>query len=177
MLHGDRVALRAPEDADMPLLACIRNDVPLQASLLALPRPNDLRRVDEWTHRRLSEPDSLFFVVADRESDAALGFIQLVSIDFVHRTGCLGICLAEASRAKGCGSEALRLLERYVQDVFGIRKIVLSTLATNTPAISFYEKHGYASVGTHREHFYHAGNFRDVLVMEKLLVSAAGRKA
>jgi diamine N-acetyltransferase len=169
MLTGSKARLRAPRDDDKNFLVGLRNDVGLQMSLLALPRANSTSRVDEWVARLTNDPASLFFVVADKETDKALGYIQLTKMDFVHGHGELGICLGEENRGQGYADDALTLLERHARAVFNIRKIVLYSLASNHRAIGFYKKSGYLSVGTLREQFYQDGAFRDVLIMEKHL--------
>jgi diamine N-acetyltransferase len=169
MLTGSKARLRAPREDDKNLLVGLRNDTGLQMSLLTLPRANPTSRVDEWIARLTNDPASLFFVVADRATDKAVGYIQLTKMDFVHGHGELGICLAEENRGRGYAADALALLERHARSVFNIRKIVLYCLASNERAIALYNKTGYQSVGTLTEHFYQDGAFRDVLIMEKHL--------
>src|SRR5688572_17125760 len=101
MLTGETVLLRPPLPEDRAALFGLRNDVALQVALMALPRANSARRADEWIEGVLSDPQSLFFVVAGREANQCIGFIQLRRMDFVHGTGELGICLDEAARGKG----------------------------------------------------------------------------
>src|SRR6516162_1451743 len=98
MLTGSKARLRAPREDDKNLLVGLRTDTGLQMSLLTLPRPNPTSRVDEWIARLTNDPASLFFVVADRATDKAVGYIQLTKMDFVHGHGELGICLAEENR-------------------------------------------------------------------------------
>lgn len=173
MLMDQAVLLRPPLPEDREFLFRLRNDVALQSALMALPRANSPRRVDEWVEGILNDPQSLFFLIVERQTDRAIGFIQLRRMDFVHGTGELGICLEEAARGKGCAIQSLRLLETHARDVFRIRKVVLQVLASNTRAVAFYEKHGYSKVGVLQGHFYHAGTYHDVWIMEHLLVGTA----
>jgi diamine N-acetyltransferase len=169
MLTGPTARLRSPREDDKNFLVSLRNDVLLQMLLMALPRANSLTRVDEWLARLTNDPASLFFVVADKETDRAVGYIQLTKMDFVHGHGELGICLAEENRGRGYAADALALLERHARNVFNIRKFVLYSLTSNKRAIGLYKKTGYQTVGTLKEHFYQDGAFRDVLIMEKHL--------
>lgn len=168
MLIGNSVTLRAPQHRDEKFLFKLRNDFQSQSLLLALPRANSVRRVSEWVHGMLSDKHSVFFIVATR-SGAPAGFVQVRNMDFVHRTGDLGIYVSPAARGRGVAAEALQLLEAYVVDTFDLRKMVLRVLAANKRAIAFYRRSGYSLVGTHRQHFYQAREFHDVAVMEKLL--------
>jgi diamine N-acetyltransferase len=169
MLTGSKARLRSPREDDKNFLVGLRNDVPLQMLLMALPRANSSSRVDEWVSRLTDDPASLFFVVADKETDKAIGYIQLTKMEFVHGHGELGICLGEEHRGRGYAADAFALLERHARSVFNIRKIILYCLASNERAIGFYKKTGYETVGTLKEHFYQEGAYRDVLIMEKHL--------
>jgi len=169
MIQGDKVCLRAPEERDLETLRDLRNDFALQGTLMARPRANGMARVRRWIEDRLADPDAVFFVIARRQDDAALGFVQVLAMDLVSGVGELGICCAEAARGQGHGGEALRLLEDYLTGIFNLRKLVLKVLAQNSGAVRFYERLGFDTVGTHRRHFFRDGAYHDVTVMEKFL--------
>lgn len=171
MLAGVNILLREPRDEDLPCLVEWRNDVPLQTQLLAIPRPNSPSRVRDWLAKRSDDPQAVFFIIADRETDTAQGYIQAVRLDFTHGTGELGICLQADAQGKGYASEAVQLLESYLVDRFRIRKLTLQVLAKNLRALRFYEKQGYQRVGTLKEQFYADGSWHDVVIMEKFIAS------
>src|SRR5262245_28401231 len=100
MLRGEAIVLRAPLPEDRDCLSRLRNDAALQTALMALPRANSPRRVEDWVEGVLGDAASLFYVIADAETNRGLGFIQLRKMDFVHGTGELGICLDGPARGK-----------------------------------------------------------------------------
>ncbi len=114
----------------------------------------------------------MFFVVARREDDTALGFVQVLGLDLVSGVGELGICLAPEAQGRGIGAEAMGLLESYLAGVFRLRKLTLKVLAGNDRAVRFYRRLGFEGVGTHRAHHYQGGRYHDVAVMEKFLEGA-----
>ena len=69
------------------------------------------------------------------------------------------------------GQASLTLLEAYVREVFGLRKIVLEVLASNDGAIRLYLRHNYREVGRWQRHFRQGDDYADVVIMEKLLAS------
>ena len=172
MLEGSVAVLRAPLPADREFLFALRNDLELQSALLALPRPNSMERVAAWIETRLGATDGAFFIIAPKASGEAAGFLQLQHMDFVHGHVELGICLGAAFRGRGLAREALHLAACYARDVFNLRKIILSVVASNIEAVALYEQAGYRRVGIHLGHFYHRQQWHDVLVMEKLLGAA-----
>jgi len=164
-------ALRAPEASDVPFLRALRNDVALQTQLLSLPRPNSDDRVREWIGSLARDEASLFFIIHAVAEAAPVGFIQVREMHMVHRRGVLGICLAEAARGQGHGSAAMEMMEDFARRVFGLRKLTLQVLASNTEAVRLYERSGYTTVGVLRGHFMNGGFFHDVALMEKFLAA------
>lgn len=176
MLAGTRILLRQPLDEDIDFLVQLRNDPLLQQNLMAVARPNTPQRVRRWLDDRLNNHRTLFFIVARRDDNKAVGYIQLREMDPLHGHGELGICLEESAHGTGAARESLELLGNYARDTFRLRKITLRVLTSNERAIAFYEKTGFRRVGTMQAHYYHQRRFHDVLIMEKMLDDEAGGK-
>jgi RimJ/RimL family protein N-acetyltransferase len=164
------VKLRAPSAEDAAMLLELRNDVDLQRSLLAHPRPNDEGAVQEWIARRQSESSSRFFIVADAASDHGVGFVQVIAIDEISGHGELGICIHPDYQARGYGSSALEEIESLLATSMGLRKLILQVDAKNSEARDLYARHGYRKVGVLQDH-YVDGDLPpcDVVVMEHVL--------
>lgn len=169
MLASKDVVLRPWREDDLTMLMRLRNDVELQTQLMTQPRPNSRARVSQWLKERSERTDGVFFVVAAVDDDRVLGYVQLVNMDLMHGRGDLGICLDPAVHGRGVAGQTMALLQAYVKQVFGLRKIVLQVLCSNLRAIAFYEKQGFERVGVLREHVFLQGSHVDVLLMEKLL--------
>lgn len=174
MLTGKHVVLRAPVREDMATLLALRNDMKLQQLLGVLPRANTEQRVDDWVASMMSDPRNIFFLIAKRDDEQALGYIQLTQLDFVHGFGELGICIGAHTHGKGYAAEAMRLLESYAHNVFNLRKIILRVLVSNNRAVAFYKKVGYETVGVYRRHLYLNQAYHDTEIMEKFLSSSGG---
>ncbi|SFS05904.1 diamine N-acetyltransferase [Dyella sp. OK004] len=169
MLQGERLVLREWRESDLQDLALLRNDVELQALLMARAKPNSIERVRHWLSERTSREEMSFFVAAARVDDAVLGYLQIANIDRYNEVGELGICLAHGAQGNGLAREACQLLEPYLRQVLGLRKLTLQVLASNERAVSFYRKSGYREVGRLEQHFHFNGQYHDVLVMERFL--------
>lgn len=169
MLSNKTISLRAWKEDDIPVLSGLRNDLELQDALMAKARPNTEARVRQWLVEKSGRSDAVFFVIADQSSDSALGFIQTLDIDSLHRTGTLGICIAPGAQGKGIGGAAIALLEVYLVNTFDLRKLTLAVLADNEAAVSLYARLGFSEAGRWTAHYFSDGQFKDVLLMEKHL--------
>lgn len=169
MIGDDRIVLRAWVQNDLDALAKLRNDLTLQEMLMSQPRPNSADRVQDWLSEKSGRDDGVFFVIAERDSDRVLGYIQVVNMNTMHGTGELGLCIGSDFQGSGYGSSAMVLLEDYLQRVFSLRKLLLQVLADNEVAVNFYRKLGFDEVGRMQDHFLNNGEYRDVVIMEKFL--------
>jgi diamine N-acetyltransferase len=168
-IESSLIKLRQPEDSDLDLLVSMRNNLDLQTMLMSLPRASNTQRVRDWLNNHLSNPQSVFFMIAEATTNVSCGYIQITNIDFVHRHGELGICVDLSFQGKGYGKKSICLLEKYVQEIFNLRKITLKVLEKNCTAIHLYEMLSYQKIGMYKEHFYHQGSWHNTVVMEKLL--------
>lgn len=169
MLTGSTIVLRPPLDEDMPFLLSLRNDPELQQSLMCQARANTRERVKRWLDSRLGDQHTLFFMIAGRGDNRAVGFIQIREMHSLHGHGELGICVAAPGQGTGAAREALELAGDYARDTFRLRKLTLRVLASNARALAFYGKAGFRLVGRLERHYYHGRQFHDVVLMEKFL--------
>lgn len=168
-IESSLIKLRQPEDSDLDLLVSMRNNLNLQAMLMSLPRASNTQRVRDWLNNHLSNPQSVFFIIAEINTNIPCGYIQVTNINFIHRNGELGICIDPSFQGKGYGKQAIYLLEKYIQEVFDLYKLMLKVLENNLTAIHLYEALGYQKIGVYKEHFYHQGYRHNTVAMEKLL--------
>ena len=166
MIEGEKVRLRPWTDRDIPAMTSIRNDVPLQAQLLAKVRGSDETQVRHWLEQRSSSADSLLLVIADTESDEAIGFFQLTGLDPTDRRADLGICLSQSWQGEGRGREVLSLAMPHVRNVLRLRKLSLRVRADNAGAIRCYEKAEFRECGRLRKHMFLEGIWHDIVLME-----------
>lgn len=172
MLKSAAICLRPWQDSDLPTLTELRNDVALQAQLLARARGSRPEQVREWLQGRSSQSDRMLFIIAETQDDKTLGFIQLSDLDTVDRRADLGICLTVQARGRGVGGEAITLFTDYLRDQWGLHKVGLRVRSDNTAALRCYEKVGFARCGLLKRHVFIEGYWQDVVLMEHFLTVA-----
>jgi len=169
VIEDASLRLRAWREEDLPAMIELRNNVALQAMLLARARGSDASQVRQWLEDRSSRPGSMLFIVADRLTDEPSGYLQFTGIDPIDLNADLGICLAPAAQGRGMGSAALKLALSHLRDDLRIRKISLRVRADNSGAIRCYLRLGFRQCGELKNHFFVEGCWQNVLLMELFL--------
>ena len=104
-------------------------------------------------------PSALALVAV--KSGEPIGFI--VSECEPPRAHIITLDVLEAHRRHGIGSMLLREMERQLLER-GVRRVALETATDNPPAIAFWEKHGYRTLGVLK---YYYLDHVDAFYMEK----------
>lgn len=146
----------------------LKNDIGIQTQLMGTPKPCSINKTIEWLKNKDSEDNAVFFVIARKADNLAIGYIQLTAIDKFNLFGYLGICLAKDYWGTGCAKEALELLSGYSISILNLRKILLLVRHDNDRAIGFYVKLGFEVVGTLKKHQLVHGVWMDVIMMERV---------
>ncbi len=93
--------------------------------------------------------------------------------DWYAGVGEATVYVARQARGSGTARELLGALEAAAAAA-GRYKLVAKIFGTNEPSLRLFERAGYTRVGTHRRHGRLDGEWKDVVVLEKLLGEAKG---
>ncbi|MBX3085106.1 MAG: GNAT family N-acetyltransferase [Anaerolineae bacterium] len=111
-------------------------------------------------------PNSVTFRIRAIEGDKLIGFIALHSIEWNNGTTLLSMGIGEADyRAKGYGTEALRLTLRYAFTELNLYRVGLNVISNNGRAIRAYEKAGFVREGVTRGQVHRDGQRYDLIWM------------
>lgn len=104
------------------------------------------------------------FVIADRRTEAYLGQIDLVKIDWKNRVGTLGIVIgAPENRGRGIGTEAIGLMLEFAFQRLNLHRIELEARDYNTRALRCYRKCGFQEEGRARQNSFIRGRYTDTV--------------
>jgi RimJ/RimL family protein N-acetyltransferase len=110
--------------------------------------------------------DKILFVVADRETEAYLGQIDLRVGEPSSRVAELGLVIADPEqRGRGVGKEAVSLLLDYAFNRMNLHKVELSVYSFNVAGYRCYEKCGFREEGRMRENVFRDGSYYDTIRM------------
>jgi RimJ/RimL family protein N-acetyltransferase len=174
MLESTRLNLRGWQDSDIDVLLQLRDDIDLQFQLMSQPRPHSPERLRRWLSDKTANSELIFLIIAKKENNQAIGYIQYNHLNLLHRHAELGICIAPEYQRQGFASEAMVQCEQYLMRTFNLRKISLSVLEENHGAIHSYCKNGFVHCGLLHKHLFLDGVEKNVVLMEKFIPVLTG---
>ena len=160
-------ALRAAREADAEAIAVIYNQGIAERQATFETEPRVAADVREW----LAAGDAL--LVAE-QGEAVVGWAR--AHPYSARPAYRGvrecsIFVDRAARGRGAGAELLEALAAECERR-GDWKLVGRLFASNRPSIALMRGCGFRDVGVHRRHGRLEGQWRDVLLVERLLGEA-----
>lgn len=109
------------------------------------------------------------FAVRKIEDNKLLGNIGFNEVNELHKTGVLGIMLAnQEEQNKGYGKEAINLLLDFGFSLLNLKNISLSVYEYNKIAYNVYKKIGFKETGKLRKVLEIMGKRYDVIIMDML---------
>jgi len=165
MLKGKKVALRALEEAHLPVLAGWRSD---GASYPYFHEYQPISLADQaaWFAAQRTNGHEMNFAVTTLDG-GLVGTISLVNIDARNRRAELGRVFIgeERLRRGGFGREMTFLVLEYAFDHLNLHKVHCEVIADNAPARGLYRKFGFNEEGVLRQHVFKSGRYLDVVLL------------
>lgn len=176
LLDGEMVRLTAITKDDLPQLTVWFGDVGFQR-LLRADRvfPLTLQDEEEWFESARKNSNAANFAVRALDDDRLLGTCSAMLFQWQARHCMVGIAMGEGAQGKGYGTDAMRVLLRYIFLELNMNRAALEVFSYNTRAIRSYEKVGFTHEGAQREMLYRDGVYYDMLVMSILRREWAAR--
>lgn len=167
---GEKVVLRPILRSDLPYLNKWKNSESVFKFLGGGFQPVSIDQQEKWLDSLIDLTGKHRRYIIELKGDP-VGMIGLYDINMIHRTCEIGLYIGEESaQNKGIASEACKLIERYAQNYLNVRKIKLKVVSDNLPAVAFWKKQGYETVGELKEERYIDGRYRNLFLMEKFCV-------
>jgi aminoglycoside 6'-N-acetyltransferase len=163
-LHGERVTLRPIRAADADRL------------LEILQEPEVSRWWGDYDAARLrrdllqTTDEVVYAIEANGELIGAIQYGEENEPDYRHAS--VDLFLATDRQGQGLGTEAIRVLARFLFDERGHHRLTIDPAAANERAIRAYERVGFRPVGVMREYergpdgTWHDGLLMDLLARE-----------
>ncbi|MDO4548118.1 MAG: GNAT family protein [Clostridia bacterium] len=128
-------------------------------------KPQSWEQTENYLRNILDGDAGANFVIADKESLAYLGQVNLMKIDSIARHAELGIVISRENQSKGYGREAVEMILKYGFEQLNLNRIYLTVDSANVRAIRVYDNVGFRHEGRLRENRYIDGQYHDTLIM------------
>ena len=123
-----------------------------------------LEETYDWFDK--TNPD--FWIIIDLKYNTKIGYFRLSNYSKENKNIYIGADIAPEYRGKGYGKIAYKMFIPYLFKHYGLHKITLEVLSTNTVAKNLYEKLGFIYEGKKREEIYKKGKWIDSIIMSIL---------
>ena len=163
-LSGRRVTLRNSTLEDLARVASIRHEPEVERRWGVL---------EEGELEEFLQDEKTFVIEAEGEIIGAIQYDE--ETDPMYRRAGIDIYLTTSRHGHGLGSEAVRVLARYLIEERGHHRLTIDPAADNAAAIRAYEKVGFRAVGVMRSYERGPdGTWHDGLLMEMLAEELTG---
>ncbi len=162
-LTGENVDLYPVEESDLEQLRDIVNHEDVW-QWISISQPQNMRSEQQFYEALTDNEDQVTLLVYAKDEEQTVGTVGLRMEEEPDRVADLGLMLDADHHSKGIGTEAARLMVGYGFDTLGLHRVWARALATNEKSIGLLENVGFTEEGRFREHKYHNGTYRDVVL-------------
>lgn len=123
--------------------------------------------ISKWDE--MNRDMNIWYLIVCKEGEQSIGKIGMVHCHPKWKNTQLQIVIQnKEKRGKGYGTEALKLLEKYIFDVLAYQRIAVQITDSNKEAIQFFKKAGYKLEGVQEQGYFYNDRFYDVILFRLL---------
>lgn len=167
MYYGEKVKLRAYKREDVPLACEYMNDSEIKAHLVTdVPYPLTFDEELKWYEGLSNSKGTYNFAIEDLKTGKYIGGCGINEANWVSRTATIGIFIGDKNCwNKGYGTDAMKVLMKFVFQQMNMNKIKLYVFDFNIRAKKCYEKCGFKVEGVLRQELFRDGYYYDEIAM------------
>ncbi len=168
IIYGDKVYLRAIENKDSGLLFDLINDPETEMMVCGNSWPVSIDEQRLWMERQTGRKDLLRCIIADKESNNAIGTIILSDLDYKNGVAQVHIKISKEQRGRGYGVDALKTIVVYAFSELRLHCLYAEILTYNLASVRIFEKCGFRKEGILRHRVYKKGQYYDTYIYSVL---------
>ncbi|WP_032121499.1 GNAT family N-acetyltransferase [Clostridium amazonitimonense] len=178
MYTGEKIRLREYRREDILEAQRYINDAEIKRYLHpGIPYLYTLEDEIKWFEMQSASKDCYNFAIETIEREIYIGGCGINNIDWKNSVVEVGIFIGDKNYwGKGYGSDAMKVLIKFIFDQMNINKIKLKVYSFNKRAIKCYEKCGFINEGVLRQEIYKDGKYHDEMIMGLLKEEYLGLK-
>lgn len=167
MYEGELVRFRAMRESDLDMAQAYIND-PEVARNLSPRTPFLATAKDEkdFLDSISFTKDTYNFAIEAKDTNKYIGGCGVNEIDWKNSVATVGIMIGDKNYwSKGYGTDAMKLLVKFIFEQMNINKIKLCVYSFNERAKKCYLKTGFKEEGVLRQELYRDGAYHDIITM------------
>ncbi|WP_130805560.1 GNAT family N-acetyltransferase [Senegalia massiliensis] len=170
MYKGEKVVLTEYRKEDIKKAKEYVNDAEIKGLLSpGIPYPYTLEDEEKWYQNQSANNDKYNFAIRTLEDNKYIGGCGINSVNWKNSNVIIGIFIGDKDYwSKGYGTDALKVLIKFIFNEMNINKIKLNVYSFNKRAIRCYEKCGFKVEGVLKQEIYRHGKYQDDILMALL---------
>jgi len=167
-LIGDKVSLRPASPDDLlitHLWLTVSDPDTIYNSVTRILSPAET--ADMFRHKRRSEMDTVLMVLENKEK-RPVGTLTLLDYNSLNRSIELGLLIDPEKREKGFGSDAVKVITKYLFLQRGLNKVYTQISGFNLSGMKLFESLGFKKDASLRDHHFYKGEFHLTLIYSLL---------
>lgn len=168
MYQGEKVILRAYREEDIERATELVNDKELKKFLVTnIPFPISPWEEESWVKSQKGSSSGEYnFAIEDIETHKYIGGCGINNVNWLTRNALVGIMIGDKDYwGKGYGTDAMKVLVKFIFENMNMHKISLRTFSFNKRAIKCYEKCGFKVEGVLKDEIFKEGKYYDEIAM------------
>ncbi|CEP37333.1 MULTISPECIES: spermidine N1-acetyltransferase [unclassified Halomonas] len=157
---GHTLYLRALERNDLRFVHELNNNQSIMSYWFEEPYES-FDELEELYNKHIHDNAERRFVAEDSHGNA-IGLVELIEIDYIHRSGEFQIIITPEYQGKGFARTLIRQALHYSFTILNLHKVYLIVAVENVKAIHLYEASGFIEEGHLVQEFFINGKYRDV---------------
>ncbi|MFC5542457.1 GNAT family N-acetyltransferase [Ureibacillus suwonensis] len=165
-IKGKIVTLRAMEEEDQELLREMINDPEIEKMVGGYSFPVSKIQQRKWFESNINSQNNLRLII-ETEEDGAIGFANIVNIDWKNRSAFHGIKIARKQfRSKGIGTDTVMAVMKYAFEELQLNRLDGTIIDYNEASKALYlKKCGWKIEGVRRKAVFKQNAYHDELIV------------
>ncbi|WP_203332247.1 GNAT family N-acetyltransferase [Planococcus beigongshangi] len=165
-ISGKVVTLRAIEEGDQELLRDMVNDPGIEKMVGGYSFPVSKIQQEKWFLANTNTQNDIRLIIETNE-DGAIGFANIVDIDWKNRSAFHGIKIANKKfRSRGIGTDTVMAVMRYAFEELQLNRLDGTIIKYNEPSTKLYcDKCGWKVEGIKRKAVFKSNEYHDELMV------------
>lgn len=152
--------LRALERNDLRFVHELNNNQSIMSYWFEEPYES-FDELEELYNKHIHDNAERRFVAEDSNGNA-IGLVELIEIDYIHRSAEFQIIITPEHQGKGFARSLIQQALHYSFTILNLHKVYLIVAVENVKAIHLYEESGFLEEGHLVQEFFINGKYRDV---------------